>query len=111
MKNKKILFLVLVIGVLILPFISSAQGSGELCSMIGRVENTVWKIGGSIIVIGWVIAGILYLTAAGNPEKTGIAKKAMIAAIIGTILVVLSATAPAIVIDALGKGLSIECGK
>ena len=44
----------------------------------------------AIVVIGWVIAGILYLTAAGKPDKLETAKKAMVAAIIGTALVVIA---------------------
>ena len=77
--------------------------------MVGKVENAIWMIGGSIVIIGWVIAGILYLTSAGSPEKTGVAKKALIAAVIGTILVAVSATAPSIVIDTLGSGVIKEC--
>jgi len=109
MKNKKILFLVLLSVGLAVPFISNAADA--LCAMVGRIETITWQIGGSIVVIGWVIAGILYLTAAGSPEKTGIAKKALIAAIIGSILVVLSAVAAGIIQDTLGRGIYQGCGQ
>jgi len=86
--NKKILFLIL-LGVLILPSIALAQTQASVIA--GNIEQLTLTIGVCIVVIGWVIAGILYLTAAGAPDKTGIAKKAMIAALMGTILIVIAA--------------------
>lgn len=58
--------------------------------MVEEVMNLALSIGSAIVVIGWVIAGILYLTSMGSPEKTGTAKKALIAAVIGTVLVVIA---------------------
>lgn len=85
--NKKILFLIL-LGVLVLPFtVSAINDAGTIAN---NVKILVVTIGTAIVVIGWVIAGILYLTSAGAPEKTGTAKKAMIACVIGTILVVIA---------------------
>jgi len=88
--NKKILyFLILPVAVvLFLPF--SANAVQEISAMIDGVKNVAVAIGTALVVIGWVIAGILYLTSAGDPGKTGTAKKAMIAAIIGTVLVILA---------------------
>ncbi len=85
--NKKILFLIL-LAVLFLPLISYAVNAPD--EMAEGVKDLVVTIGASIVVIGWVVAGILYLTAGGAPEKTGTAKKAMIAAVIGTVLVVVA---------------------
>lgn len=85
--NKKILFLI-ILATIALPVISYAvNGPTE---MFEAVKNLAVTIGAAIVVIGWIIAGILYLTAAGAPEKIGTAKKAMIAAIIGTILVIMA---------------------
>jgi len=47
------------------------------------------------IMIIW--AGILYLTSAGNPERTGLAKKALMYAVIG-IVIAISAEAIAMII-------------
>jgi len=85
--NKKILFLIL-LSVIIIPVVIQAATVKE---MADNVEKLVVTIGTVIVVIGWIIAGILYLTAWGAPEKIGTAKKAMIAAIIGTVLVVFAA--------------------
>ena len=87
--NKKTLFLIL-LGFLILPASVFAQGVPPI---VTKIEAMFVSIGASIVIIGWIIAGILYLTSMGSPEKTGTAKKAMIAAVIGTALVILSASA------------------
>ena len=104
--NKKILFLIFSIFIFTLPFMAHA---GALCDLVKKVRSVTLQIGGSIVAIGWVIAGILYLTAAGNSEKTGIAKKALIACIIGTILIILSTFAMGIVKDAIGSGTVDLC--
>ena len=48
-------------------------------------------VGGAVVFIGWVITGILYLTASGKPEKMNVAKIALIACTIGTLLIILAA--------------------
>ncbi|OGZ78140.1 MAG: hypothetical protein A2358_02205 [Candidatus Staskawiczbacteria bacterium RIFOXYB1_FULL_37_44] len=101
--NKKILFLT-VLNILVLPTIAFAQGtgtsSGGFCPMIRNVQAVTYQVGGSIVIIGWVIAGILYLTAGGG-SRMEVAKKALIAAVIGTLLIVLAAGASQLVISAL----------
>jgi hypothetical protein len=84
--NKKTLFLILLMA--IMPLTVCAVNPVD--KMVEGVMNIALSIGGAIVVIGWVIAGILYLTSMGSPEKTGTAKKAMIAAVIGTVLVVIA---------------------
>jgi len=92
MKNKKILFLVLLGGILLLPYISQAAGSipSQLQTAIDNVRFTARVIGGAMVVIGFCVAGILFLASAGSPEKTGTAKKALIAGVIGAAIIVLS---------------------
>jgi len=85
--NKKILFLVF-LSVLFLPVLVSAINTPEV--MARNIQNMVWYIGSTIVVIGWTVAGILYLLSMGSPEKMGTAKKAIIAAVIGTVLVVIA---------------------
>lgn len=96
MVNKKILGLILLSSLVILssPILVSAASSSAsplgLKEMAGKIETVAVDIATPIVVIGWIIAGILYLTAAGNPEKIGIAKKALMACVIGTVVVVLA---------------------
>ncbi|HCC59725.1 MAG: hypothetical protein A2402_02695 [Candidatus Staskawiczbacteria bacterium RIFOXYC1_FULL_37_43] len=86
--NKKTLFLILTAIVSVFPTIVSATQS--LPEMVDGVKTVALSIGTAIVVVGWVVAGILYLISAGSPEKTGTAKKALIAAVIGTILIILA---------------------
>ena len=58
--------------------------------MVGAVQGTLEVVGGAIVFIGWIITGILWLLSGGSPEKTGTAKKAIVACTIGTILVILA---------------------
>lgn len=98
--NKKILgstlLFALILTILILPFVVLAQdgggggGGATLKGMAASVKQAAVDIATPIVVVGWIIAGILYLTAAGAPEKITIAKKAVIACTIGTVLVVLA---------------------
>lgn len=85
--DKKILFLVLLLAVLVLPLTSYAKSLEE---MTGAVKTAATAIGMSLAVVGWVVAGGLYLTSAGNPSKIGVAKTALFAAVIGTVLVILA---------------------
>lgn len=107
--NKKTLFLVLLADFLLLAtYVSAAQS--EACRIIDSVKNILATTGVTIVVIGWVIAGILWLISGGSPEKTGTAKKAIWAAAIGTALIVLSSFAYVIIADFLGyKGTASGC--
>ena len=84
--NKKTLFLAILFGSLALPV---SYVFADVPLMIKNIENAFLTVGTSIVIIGWVIAGILYLTAGGG-ERLGIAKKALFAAVIGTALIVLA---------------------
>lgn len=85
--NKKTLLFIFLLCVLAFPLFAQAADFGDILT---KIKDLLLLIASSIVVIGWVIAGILYLTAAGSPEKTKLAKQALIAAVIGTILVVLA---------------------
>jgi len=98
--NKKTLFLILLGLIFLFPFVTSA-GAKE---MVQKVQGAVTIIAFSIIVIGWTIAGILWLVSAGSPEKTGTAKKATVAAVIGTVVVVLAGYAQVVIEDLLNLG-------
>ncbi len=88
--NKKILFLYLFLAILILPIISFGAAPTSIPTAIDGIKKLMLGLGTAIVIIGWSIAGILYLVSAGSPEKMGTAKKAIWAAIIGTILVVIA---------------------
>lgn len=87
--NKKTLFLILAATIAVSPAIVLGAGA-TLQSMGTAIQSAAVSIATPIVVIGWIIAGILYLTAAGSPEKIGTAKKALFACVVGTLLVVLA---------------------
>lgn len=100
-KIKKFFQLLLTIGFFI-PLVSYAaiytQGwhpenyadtnlpTGSIVDIIHNVMQWILIIFGLISVIGFVISGILYLTAAGNETQIESAKKAMKWSIIGVIV-------------------------
>jgi multisubunit Na+/H+ antiporter MnhB subunit len=69
---------------------SNAQSSGlpvdSIYSIIMRTMDWLLAILGFIGIIGFVIAGILYLTAAGNEEQIEKAKSAMMYSILGIVV-------------------------
>ncbi|MEK7181648.1 MAG: hypothetical protein AAB708_00795 [Patescibacteria group bacterium] len=95
---KKALY-ALVAAVAVLPVAASAQWgvgrgnassaglpNGSIMGIITATMNWLLAILGFIAIIGFVISGILYLTAAGNDGQIEKAKEAMTASIIGVIV-------------------------
>lgn len=84
--NKKIFFLSL-LGLLILPNLIFAVTLG---SMAESAMHAVITAAGFIVVIMWVITGILFLLAMGDPSKLSAAKLGLIAAVAGTVIVIIA---------------------
>lgn len=91
--NKKILFLLLIF--ILVPLTISAEGEAQ--RLISDINGILTTIAIVLVTIGWTIAGILWLTSGGNPTKTTLAKQALMAAIFGTIAVVLASSAASII--------------
>ena len=107
--NKKILFLIS-LGVLCLPSIGSAQlqncpSSGpcvtSLVQMIHGIEMAAGLIFGGVAVIMFVVAGVLFLSAQGEPEKLKQARAAGIWGVAGVIVGILAFSIIAVVISIL----------
>ncbi|OGZ85047.1 MAG: hypothetical protein A2401_02990 [Candidatus Staskawiczbacteria bacterium RIFOXYC1_FULL_38_18] len=90
--NKKILFLVL-LGVILVPTSCFAVISNDLPTLIDNLAQQLGLMAGSLSIIAFIVAGIMFLTATGNPSRMTIAKGALIAAVIGIIILALSGTA------------------
>lgn len=86
--NKKHLFLILLATVLVTPCITLAVPT--IGDMAVAIKNQVLIVGAAIIIIFWVVTGILFLTAQGEPGKLNSAKMSLFAAIAGTILIILA---------------------
>ena len=87
--NKNTLFAIL-LGVLILPTIVFAQNTPTIQGIISAAVQTTLYIASGVVVILWVITGILFLSAGGSPDKLVSGRKALLAAIGGTVLVILA---------------------
>lgn len=98
--NKKILFLfssaaILLLGVLILTGLPSGfvlaqlHGYGTQIAfqdIVPAIEKALWIVFEAIAVVCFVIAGILFLTAQGEPEKLKTARAAFIWGVVGVVV-------------------------
>ncbi|MCX6763246.1 MAG: pilin [Candidatus Moranbacteria bacterium] len=62
---------------------------GSITNIVNNAMNWILAIVGAIGIIGFAVAGILYLTAAGDEDRIETAKKAMLYSIIGIIVALL----------------------
>ncbi len=67
-------------------------GSEDIRFTVARIINVALGLLGIIMVVILIYAGFTWMTAAGNEEKVGTAKKMIIAAVIG-LAIILSAYA------------------
>lgn len=93
-KMKKIGY-TLAVSLMTVPSLAMAQFStpsgtnlptASLTNIITNIMNWLLMIVGILGVIGFVIAGILYLTAAGDDDQIARAKKAMVYSIVGVLV-------------------------
>jgi len=63
--------------------------TGSITNIITNGMRFLLIMVGILGVIGFVISGIIYLTAAGNEDQIGLGKKALIASITGVIVALL----------------------
>lgn len=97
MKTKKVISFLMLSSLFLAPRAIGAGWNTSDYGSLGLPGSTIeaivtniamWILGifGFIGVIGFVIAGIFYLTAAGNAEQEKTAKKAMTMSIIGVVV-------------------------
>ena len=60
--------------------------SGSIFEIINNIMKWLLGLISFIAIIGFVIAGILYLTAAGDEKRIESAKKAMVYSIVGVVV-------------------------
>ena len=89
MNSKNIFYLIIFVGLfglspsVIGATINSPIGYTDFNSLIANIATQVGTLISSVAVVMFIVAGCLYLTSAGSPERIGTAKKALVAAIIG----------------------------
>ncbi len=105
MKNKKFKFLILLLSVLLLPAMAFAANNTTVQGIVDAAVATTFYIADGVVVILWVVTGFLFLTAQGAPEKVKVAKAALFAAAVGTVVVIVANSAVYLVSDAFNLGL------
>jgi len=85
--NKKLLFIFLLV-IILTPLVASADST--LLGIVEGAKNSLMALGGGLATIAFIVAGIMFLTATGNPSRMEIAKKSLIAAVIGIMIIVLA---------------------
>ena len=70
---------------------------GDLTAIINSVLRTMWVVFAAIAVICFLVAGILFLTAGGQPEKIQSARNAFIWGIAGVVVGIIAYSIIAIV--------------
>ena len=64
-----------------------ALNQNELITQIVAITNIVVSFVGPIMMLGIVAGGVLYITAGGDEERTGLAKKILINSVIGVAII------------------------
>lgn len=82
------------------------RGTGftNLSDAIGKIFNISITVAGVIFVLLFLFGGIQYLAAAGNEENTNKAKKLLVDAVVGLVIVVVSWAVGTYVLQLLGIG-------
>lgn len=109
-KIKKIALSLLSAGLSVMPVAALAQVGGSaptsfapnLTSLGQVIVNQVWIAFTIIAIICFVIAGILFLTSGGDPDKIKNARSAFLWGVAGVVVGVLAFTIIALVRGAIG---------
>jgi len=71
------------------PLIVAAQDAVDaICAAFQLAKTIVLAVGFGVALILLIVAGIKYITSGGDEEKAGSAKKAIINAVIGIVIVI-----------------------
>lgn len=90
--NKKLIFLILFFAILTIPAVSLATPN-TLQDVIDSLVEQLVPLSTGLATIAFIVAGIMFLTATGNPSRMAIGKGALIAAVIGVVIILLAETA------------------
>lgn len=71
---------------------SADEGRGGVTGLVDKATDLLWAIISAVSVLVIIIAGFMYVTSAGNPDKTKKAKNAIMYALIGLVVAILART-------------------
>jgi hypothetical protein len=95
---KKIIVSLILLSAFILPIsvmaaIPGQPGAGsvgDLDTLYETIGSIAWKVFAIIALLAFIVAGILFLTAGGDPEKIKLARTAFIWGIVGIVVAILA---------------------
>ena len=82
--------------------IENPIGPKDFKTLFKAIATGVAVIIGPLAVVMFILAGIMFITSAGNPESVNNAKSALMYAIIGTIIALLAGAIAATVTSIIG---------
>lgn len=105
--SKKGLLLILLSAIALPGFASALTCTGSLSVnalgyMACSAAKTALTVASYIVILMWVVTGILFLIATGDPAKLKTGKTALIASIAGTVLILVAEFGMSIVSQAFG---------
>lgn len=86
---KKIVVSLILLTVLLAPALAFAQPGvtiGSIEQLVNAIKRPLWIVFGLIALIAFVVAGILFLTASGDPDKIKTARTAFLWGIVGVVV-------------------------
>ncbi|MBU3934455.1 TrbC/VirB2 family protein [Patescibacteria group bacterium] len=103
---KKVLFATILLVVFLAPSLVAVQGADNaptVSALMDKItKQIIIPIFYGLAVICIIVSGIMFLTAAGDPEKLGKAKKAFMWGVIGIAIGLVSDTIYSILAEVLG---------
>lgn len=113
--NKKVLYSLLLMTMLVLIFAPQAivlaqgaaaggGGGGQIQMIVGTIARNLGGLGAGLATIAFIIAGITFLTATGNPSRMTLAKGALVAGVIGIVVILLADSACTFIQTFTGAG-------
>lgn len=75
---------------LVEPFNKGKTGSDDLSTLVGNFIDIILYVAGVLAVVYLIYSGILYITAAGNPDAAKKGQQGIINAVIGIVIIVLA---------------------
>lgn len=108
MKTLKFILSAILLSVILVPVVALGavnQPTGSIKdfdTLLTKIQTAVWSLFAIIVFVCFAIAGILFLTSGGAPDKIATARSMAIYGVIGIIVGILAYSILAIVSNLIG---------
>lgn len=106
--NKKIIISAVLTALIISPTFILAftapptPGTTTLSNVIDGILDLLWTVAVVVVIVTFILTGILFLTARGEPDKIKQARDGVIWGTVGTVVILISASILLIVRGIIG---------